>query len=61
MTGLGIVVGIVLIVLKLAGVADLGWFLATLPLWLGLAIDVVLTAIFGSIAAAFAAAVHRRF
>lgn len=49
--GVGVltVVGIVLVILKVAGVIDWSWWLVTMPFWIGLVIMAVIAIIIGVI------------
>ena len=40
--GIGIIIGVILCVLQGCGVIDIGWFWATFPFWIPIALSVVL-------------------
>lgn len=49
-------IGLILVILKLGGVAPVAawsWWLVTMPFWIGIVISLVVAAIFGVVAAIF--------
>lgn len=49
MTGIGILLGIVFLVLRLTDVIDWNYFLVLLPFWGGFVIDVLVTFVIASV------------